>query len=75
MSPGAALWWLKQQASDGLGRELAGCDLLTISPQLLGELKASTEPLGRKLDPVAARGAARNDKITSVACRPEENYL
>ncbi len=37
--------------------ELAGCDLLTISPQLLGELKASTAPLGRKLDPVAARGA------------------
>ena len=37
--------------------ELAGCDLLTISPQLLGELKASTEPLGRKLDPVAARSA------------------
>src|SRR6267378_5498955 len=28
--------------------ELAGCDLLTISPQLLGELKASTEPLVRK---------------------------
>ncbi len=29
--------------------ELAGCDLLTISPQLLGELKASTEPVERKL--------------------------
>ena len=37
--------------------ELAGCDLLTISPALLGELKASTEPLVRKLDPAAARGA------------------
>ena len=37
--------------------ELAGCDLLTISPQLLGELQASTEPLPRRLDPVAARGA------------------
>ncbi|SDR88257.1 transaldolase [Opitutus sp. GAS368] len=37
--------------------ELAGCDLLTISPQLLGELKASTEPLGRKLDPAKARTA------------------
>ena len=29
--------------------ELAGCDLLTISPQLLGELKNSTEPVERKL--------------------------
>ena len=37
--------------------ELAGCDLLTISPQLLAELKASTEPLARKLDPVAAKHA------------------
>ncbi len=31
--------------------ELAGCDLLTISPQLLGELKASNEPVARKLSP------------------------
>jgi transaldolase len=31
--------------------ELAGCDALTISPQLLGELKKSTEPLERKLHP------------------------
>ena len=30
--------------------ELAGCDLLTISPALLGELAASSEPLARKLD-------------------------
>ncbi len=37
--------------------ELAGCDLLTISPQLLAELKASNEPLARKLDPVAAKHA------------------
>ena len=37
--------------------ELAGCDLLTISPQLLGELKASTEPLVRKLDPAKAKGS------------------
>ena len=34
--------------------ELAGCDLLTISPQLLGELKASTAPLARKLSPEIA---------------------
>ncbi|HEU5081282.1 MAG TPA: transaldolase [Opitutaceae bacterium] len=31
--------------------ELAGCDLLTISPSLLGELKSSNEPIVRKLDP------------------------
>jgi transaldolase len=37
--------------------ELAGCDLLTISPQLLGELQASTAPLVRKLDPAAAKSA------------------
>ncbi len=43
--------------------ELAGCDLLTISPQLLGELKASTEPLVRKLDPTKA-GAADLKRVT-----------
>ena len=37
--------------------ELAGCDLLTISPPLLGELKASTAPVPRKLDPAAAHDA------------------
>lgn len=35
-------------------RELAGCDLLTISPALLAELQATEEPLPRKLDPAAA---------------------
>jgi len=35
--------------------ELAGCDLLTISPQLLKELKDSTEPVVRKLEPTVAR--------------------
>jgi len=34
--------------------ELAGCDLLTISPQLLAELEATEAELPRKLDPVAA---------------------
>jgi transaldolase len=34
--------------------ELAGCDLLTISPQLLGELEATQGDLPRKLDPEAA---------------------
>ncbi len=42
-------------------RALAGCDKLTISPKLLDELKASTEPFDRKLsfsgevDPSKAR--------------------
>jgi transaldolase len=35
--------------------ELAGCDLLTISPQLLKELKESAEPVARKLEPTAGR--------------------
>jgi transaldolase len=35
--------------------ELAGCDLLTISPSLLGELAASTEPLTKKLDAAGAK--------------------
>ncbi|HEY8047656.1 MAG TPA: transaldolase, partial [Ramlibacter sp.] len=34
---------------------LAGCDLLTISPELLGELAASDEPAPRALDPQAAK--------------------
>src|SRR6266850_3996985 len=35
--------------------ELAGCDLLTISPQLLGELKADSELVERKLSSAIAR--------------------
>jgi transaldolase len=34
--------------------ELAGCDLLTISPQLLAELEAAQGELPRKLSPEAA---------------------
>src|SRR5947209_1807162 len=34
--------------------ELAGCDLLTISPKLLGELEAAQGTLERKLDPEKA---------------------
>src|SRR5664280_347088 len=34
--------------------ELAGCDLLTISPQLLGELKSSSDPVPRKLSAQSA---------------------
>jgi transaldolase len=37
--------------------ELAGCDLLTISPQLLGELQNSTAPITRKLSPEVARSS------------------
>jgi len=36
-------------------RELAGCDLLTISPQFLAELEATQGDLPRKLDPAAAK--------------------
>jgi transaldolase len=35
---------------------LAGCDLLTISPDLLGQLAASEAPLPRALDAQAAKG-------------------
>ncbi len=35
-------------------QELAGCDLLTISPALLGELQKNTTPLARKLSPEIA---------------------
>jgi transaldolase len=38
-------------------RALAGCDLLTISPELLAQLQSSDEPLPRALDPEAARAA------------------
>jgi transaldolase len=38
--------------------ELAGCDLLTIAPALLEELKNSTSPLTRKLDPKQAKSSA-----------------
>ena len=36
-------------------KELAGCDLLTISPQLLAELESTQADLPRKLDPEAAK--------------------
>ena len=34
---------------------LAGCDLLTISPELLAQLAASEQPVARALDPAQAR--------------------
>jgi transaldolase len=43
-------------------KELAGCDLLTIAPKLLGELEADTSELPRKLDPAKAKDM-KIDKI------------
>jgi transaldolase len=43
-------------------RELAGCDCLTISPELMKELSESTEPLERKLDPGRVK-SAKIDKL------------
>ena len=43
-------------------RELAGCDCLTISPELMKELAESQEPLARKLDPEKAK-SAKIDKL------------
>ncbi|HEY2827817.1 MAG TPA: transaldolase family protein, partial [Pirellulales bacterium] len=37
--------------------ELAGCDLLTISPKLLEELRTADGKLVRKLDPAAAKNS------------------
>src|SRR3954466_7427473 len=37
--------------------ELAGCDLLTISPELLDQLAHSSAPVERKLEPSAAKGS------------------
>jgi transaldolase len=47
--------------SKGEVLELAGCDLLTISPELLGELKNSSDPVQSKLSPQTSKnpGLAR----------------
>jgi len=42
--------------------ELAGCDLLTISPELLAELSASTATVSKKLDVASAL----NEKLTPL---------
>ncbi len=44
--------------------ELAGCDLLTISPNLLGELAASTDELTPKLN----ADSAKSLKIDRISC-------
>jgi len=43
-------------------RELAGCDLLTVSPELMKELSESFEAIERKLDPEKAK-SAKIDKL------------
>lgn len=44
-------------------QELAGCDLLTISPKLIEELDSTKEDLPRKLDPVKAK-SMQIEKLT-----------
>jgi transaldolase len=44
--------------------ELAGCDLLTISPQLLEELQKNTGTVTRKLDPATASARNKDTKIS-----------
>jgi transaldolase len=44
-------------------RELAGCDNITISPQLLGELESSTDDLPRRLSPGIAKEACDDEVL------------
>jgi transaldolase len=48
---------------------LAGCDLLTISPELLAALQASDAPLPRRLDPAARDAALRPVQFDEAAFR------
>jgi transaldolase len=53
---------------------LAGCDLLTISPELLAELAANTEPLPRRLDPQTSKKHAPEWMASNeIAFRTEMN--
>jgi transaldolase len=56
--------------------QLAGCDLLTISPQLLAELESTQGDLPRKLDPEAAKTLIimqiKMDKATFDAMHAED---
>lgn len=55
-------------------RALAGCDLLTISPELLGELSASAVPLLRQLDAQdSARLASAPQVLNEVGFRTALN--
>jgi transaldolase len=46
--------------------ELAGCDLLTISPELLAELQASNAVVSKKLDLANAQSALRAENIAPL---------
>jgi len=46
--------------------ELAGVDLLTISPELLAELQGSNAPVGKKLNPANAQAALQAESITPL---------
>ena len=46
--------------------ELAGCDLLTISPELLAELQTSNAAVNQKLDPGNAAKALADENITEL---------
>ena len=48
--------------SKGEALELAGCDLLTISPELLGEMMNSTDLVTRKLSPETSK----DSKLTKI---------
>ncbi|KAJ2722321.1 sedoheptulose-7-phosphate:D-glyceraldehyde-3- phosphate transaldolase [Coemansia sp. Benny D115] len=45
-------------------KELAGCDFLTISPQLLGELQSEQAELPRALSPESAAAASALEKVS-----------
>jgi transaldolase len=54
--------------------QLAGCDLLTISPELLAELQNSSAVVTRKLDPRATQGKAIKElTVTESAFRLQLN--
>jgi transaldolase len=55
--------------SKGEVLELAGCDLLTISPELLAELKNSNDPVQRKLSPETSK----NTKLSRIVVN-EKNF-
>jgi len=46
--------------------ELVGCDLLTISPELLGELHASQSVVTKKLDPANAKTALESEGVSAL---------
>ena len=54
--------------------QLAGCDLLTISPELLAELQSSSAAVIRKLDPKSTQGKAMHElNVTESAFRLQLN--